>query len=77
MHIVFQDKDGDINWREKLEVESLEQFVKATNQRVRECGINRETHFVDSARRVRVYSAVDGSLEGTYLVCDPKVHRLV
>lgn len=77
MHIVFEDKHGDIKWHEKIEVESLEEFAKATNQRAKESGITRPTYFLDSARRVRVYSAKDGSLEGVYHVCDPKVCRLL
>jgi hypothetical protein len=77
MHIVFEDKHGEIKWHNKLEVESLEEFAKATNRRAKDSGIIRDTHFVDSNRKVRVYSAKDGSLEGIYHVCDAMDYRLL
>jgi hypothetical protein len=66
---------SSIEWNEIFEVESLEAFVKETNQRVRESGVNTDVCCMESATRVRKVSAVDGTFEGTYYAWDAKNHR--
>jgi hypothetical protein len=78
MHIVFKDKHGDIKWDNKIEVESLEEFVKDRNQRARNnTGVQRDICFVSSKSTVTEYSQIDWAIAGKYYVCDPKVARLL
>ncbi|MEJ0090377.1 MAG: hypothetical protein WDM80_11620 [Limisphaerales bacterium] len=76
MYLVFKTIHGQIEWEDRFEVESLEEFVQSRNKRVRESGSNRDLFSVDSPFRVKEIGG-DGKTVGTYHVCEAKGSRLI
>jgi hypothetical protein len=68
MYVVRKDVNGEIDWDEKIEIESLEAFASQQKMTLREIGLDRESFSVVSPRSVEHRNG-HGKLVETYHLC--------